>query len=459
LTIILKIANVFVSAARSIAKSRIYRIDRLTQIFSEKNKNVSNENSPTEEDESISARCHRLSRSCKYGGSYSEYMEHVSGNKPSTSQKTPVKSHTRSQNESTPVRTLCRRTFEIPFGEKEKKALQQTPSKVLADELINKLSMSSAKNPIRFAIIHSDDLKMKLRKQLFSPKKKGESLESKKVASPPKRARHDKEEMSTENRELLDRMKHLLHTCEIPEKLPCRDTEYKQVYQFVQTCVTKADYSQTLYICGVPGTGKTATVIQAIKNLELNYDFKYAYVNVMELVDSKKIYSKIYAALFPKEKKVSANEARRRLNDFLESTVNATPMIVVIDELDLLCKSRQEFVYDLLNWTEKATFSLGLIAIANTFDLQERFLARRIISRLGTNRLTFEPYKKDDIKAILTYRLQNCDAIQKDAVELTSRKVAAVSGDLRKALDIIRRAIQIAIRENETTIGIETVIF
>lgn len=53
-----------------------------------------------------------------------------------------------------------------------------------------------------------------------------------------------------------------LHTSEIPEKLPCREEEFNRICGFISNSIGKVAISQSMYISGVPGTGKTATVLQ-----------------------------------------------------------------------------------------------------------------------------------------------------------------------------------------------------
>uniref|UniRef100_A0A0M3J6L5 Origin recognition complex subunit 1 n=1 Tax=Anisakis simplex TaxID=6269 RepID=A0A0M3J6L5_ANISI len=113
--------------------------------------------------------------------------------------------------------------------------------------------------------------------------------------------------------------------------------------------------------------------------------------------------------------------------------------------LDLLCTKRQEIIYDIFNWSSNEESGVSVLAIANTLDLPERILSRRVGSRLGLNRLCFQPYDHDQIAFIIRNRLSGSSAVQEDALEFASRKVASVSGDLRKALDILRRATQLAI--------------
>ncbi|XP_033253348.1 origin recognition complex subunit 1-like [Drosophila miranda] len=77
-------------------------------------------------------------------------------------------------------------------------------------------------------------------------------------------------------------------------------------------------------------------------------------------------------------------------------------------------------------------------------DLPERLLMGKVTSRLGLTLLTFQPYTHKQLQEIVTARLGGSEAFKGEAVQLVARKVAAVSGDARRALDICRRATEIA---------------
>lgn len=69
----------------------------------------------------------------------------------------------------------------------------------------------------------------------------------------------------------------------------------------------------------------------------------------------------------------------------------------------------------------------------------------------GLTRITFPGYTHDQLQLIIQSRLSCVPAhiVDPDAIQFASRKVAAVSGDARRALDICRRAVEIA--ESETS--------
>ncbi|MFH4975042.1 hypothetical protein AB6A40_001751 [Gnathostoma spinigerum] len=245
-----------------------------------------------------------------------------------------------------------------------------------------------------------------------------------------------------------------LHTSEVPERMPCREVEFERISSFIRSSILDGGVSQAMYISGVPGTGKTATVLQAVRRVlseNKKRTFLFIHVNAMELMEPKDVFVSIYAQIPPHNgRKVSATRARQRLNEmFAYFDPHRLPILILLDELDILCTKRQDIVYDVFNWSANDDSRVSVIAIANTLDLPERLLDKRVASRLGANRICFQAYDHDEIASIIRDRLRGLLVVDSEAVELTSRKVAALSGDLRKALDILRRGAQIAINECE----------
>lgn len=62
----------------------------------------------------------------------------------------------------------------------------------------------------------------------------------------------------------------------------------------------------------------------------------------------------------------------------------------------------------------------------------------QIHSRLGLSRIFFAPYTRHQIQQIVTSRLSGLDAFDDDAIEMAARKVASISGDVRRALQVCR---------------------
>merc|ERR1711936_792363 len=56
----------------------------------------------------------------------------------------------------------------------------------------------------------------------------------------------------------------------------------------------------------------------------------------------------------------------------------------------------------------------------------------------------FQPYNHVQLQTIVASRLEGLEVFQQDAIQLVARKVAGLSGDARRALDICRRATEMA---------------
>ena len=123
---------------------------------------------------------------------------------------------------------------------------------------------------------------------------------------------------------------------------------------------------------------------------------------------------------------------------------------MMVDELDLLCTKGQNILYHLFEWPNRPHSHLIILSIANTMDLPERVMMNRVSSRLGLTRLTFQPYSFTELQEIVDARIKSLNLFDRDGIQLIARKVAAISGDARRVLDICRRAVDVAERRYDT---------
>jgi len=63
-----------------------------------------------------------------------------------------------------------------------------------------------------------------------------------------------------------EKARKLLHVSAVPDSLPCRENEFAEIYSYLE-CAIAQESGCCLYISGVPGTGKTATVREVIRCL------------------------------------------------------------------------------------------------------------------------------------------------------------------------------------------------
>lgn len=172
----------------------------------------------------------------------------------------------------------------------------------------------------------------------------------------------------------------------------------------------------------------------------------------MRLTEPRQAYVQIYRQLTGK------TLAWAQCRDLLEERFTkpaarkaTKTTILLVDEMDIICNRKQDVVYNLFDWTSKKDSRLIAITIANTMDLPERVLKLKVASRLGLTRITFQPYAFKQLQEVVMSRLAGSKSFVSDAVQLIARKVASVSGDCRRALDICRRATEIA-EEAETDV-------
>uniref|UniRef100_A0A4W4F193 Origin recognition complex subunit 1 n=1 Tax=Electrophorus electricus TaxID=8005 RepID=A0A4W4F193_ELEEL len=246
---------------------------------------------------------------------------------------------------------------------------------------------------------------------------------------------------------MLEEARARLHVSSVPESLPCREQEFQDIYNFVESKVMDGT-GGCMYISGVPGTGKTATVHEVIRSLQQAVEqeelppFHFIEINGMKMTDPHQAYVQILQKLT--NQKATADHAAALLEKrFSTPAPKKETTVLLVDELDLLWTRKQNVMYNLFDWPARKHARLVVLTIANTMDLPERIMINRVASRLGLTRMSFQPYTFKQLQQIITSRLNRVKAFEEDALQLVSRKVAALSGDARRCLDICRRATEI----------------
>ena len=254
-----------------------------------------------------------------------------------------------------------------------------------------------------------------------------------------------------------------LHVAAVPQNLPCREEEFYEILAFTEGKILDGT-GGCMYISGLPGTGKTATVKEVIRTLKEQAEdpdddiseFQFIEINGMRLTEPNQAYPQIWKALTGE--KVAVEQARNLLEKRFSlddpgtktnssSNKNASKrktVVLLVDELDMLWNRKQSVLYNIFEWPVNKSAKLVVLAIANTMDLPERVMINRVSSRMGLTRLTFSPYTHQQLTKIVESRLTGLKVFNRDAVQLVARKVSSLSGDARRALDICRRATEIA---------------
>lgn len=233
----------------------------------------------------------------------------------------------------------------------------------------------------------------------------------------------------------------------VPDRLPAREQEMGVIRNFLKEhiCGKKAG---SLYLSGAPGTGKTACLSRILQDFKKEVKgFKSILLNCMSLRSAQAVFPAIAQEIGREELcRPAGKDLMRKLEKHL--TAEKGPMIVlVLDEMDQLDSKGQDVLYTLFEWPWLSNSRLVLIGIANTLDLTDRILPRlEARENCKPQLLNFPPYTRNQIAAILQDRLSQVSkdqVLDSAAIQFCARKVSAVSGDIRKALDVCRRAIEI----------------
>lgn len=275
-----------------------------------------------------------------------------------------------------------------------------------------------------------------------------------------------------------------LHVSVLPENLPCRTLEKEKIMSYLRDGILRGGHVRPLYISGMPGSGKTACFMAALRSLEEENDknkprrdlvaaagsepsgkrpirpivessssadkllpeFHFVEINCLKLHSPHDAYTVLWKGI--SGERVSAKTALQRLSDYFsisnnKKLVNGASIVTVclLDELDFLVSGSESVVYNLFDWPQLQNSSLIVVGIANTMDLPER-LSNRVRSRMGgdqTNRMIFQPYTHEQVREILTARLIDLQVLGDKELQLLSRKAVNAAGDLRAALKICQR--------------------
>ncbi|PWN31740.1 P-loop containing nucleoside triphosphate hydrolase protein [Meira miltonrushii] len=239
----------------------------------------------------------------------------------------------------------------------------------------------------------------------------------------------------------------------------------------------------SLYVCGLPGTGKTALIRSVMADIQQSQEFlrdnerlQVAFIDCMTIQHPRELFRRILN-VFHGDKSVLPSgeagdaEAERQVTTLVKDQKRQT--LIVLDEIDHLLRSRvhQNILYRLFSWPQKDSKACALIGIANSLDLTERFVPLLASKGAAPAVLNFRPFEAEEIKTVIGSRLAllqssySAETREQDgelqeqnddetvplfvpaAFELVARKIAAATGDLRKALDACRLAVELVEQE------------
>ncbi|RAH68967.1 AAA family ATPase CDC6 [Aspergillus aculeatinus CBS 121060] len=236
-----------------------------------------------------------------------------------------------------------------------------------------------------------------------------------------------------------------------------REAEREKLRDFIQDSL----HTRTggcLYVSGPPGTGKSALVQEVCNGMDLQ-SAKVTHINCASMRAARDVYSKLIEDLCDDSEVFKKSEADRLRMMFTSNKKQNDLYFVTLDEIDHLLTADAGILQSLFEWSLQSESKLMLIGIANALDLTDRSLPQLKAKNLKPRLLPFLPYNAAQIAGVITGRLRSLlpeghsadpnfiPFVQPAAIQLCSKKVASQTGDLRKAFELIKRAIDLVEQE------------
>jgi len=258
----------------------------------------------------------------------------------------------------------------------------------------------------------------------------------------------------------------------IPEELPHREKEITDILKILSVSMKGARPSN-IFIYGKTGTGKTAVIKYLRKQIDeinagtssneiaeaLKNKMKIVYINC-EVVDTHyQVLANIGNALLRKSESefddlipFTGWPTEKVYNTVRERLENCRGMVMIaLDEVDkLVAKSGDDVLYHLSRINaDLRNPRISLIGISNDLKFME-YLDARVKSSLSEEEIIFHPYDAEQLKDILGQRARMAlekGVLQDNVISMCAALAAKEHGDARRALELLRRAVEIAERK------------
>lgn len=241
-----------------------------------------------------------------------------------------------------------------------------------------------------------------------------------------------------------------------------REDHIRHIQQFIT-----GDTHCSLMLFGMPGTGKTCAVKQALARIG-DSAITAIMLNGYIVQRPTDVYRTLCQHLsrhrlgleetLPPEQAANFLEKRFRSLGWGKSQHANRTCVIVMDEMDKCIEKNPKVLYRIVEWLALPHAHCRLIGIANSMEFP---LDQKTKSRLdSTNQIVFQPYTEAELQAILRQRLSaivsRFTVMSDRAVEYMCRQTASQYGDVRRLLQASASSahgLLCSIEEGEVTIN------
>ncbi len=267
-------------------------------------------------------------------------------------------------------------------------------------------------------------------------------------------------------KESIFREKSFLLSSYEPDEVLYRKEQLQEVANILAPAL-RMEKPSNLFIYGKTGTGKTLSVRHVIRSMNDIADrnkipIKSIYINckLKKVADTEYRLIAQLIKEFGQEVPATGLPTDEIYTIFYQLLDRQEQIILlVLDEIDQLTKKiGDEILYNLTRiHSELRKSQVCLVGISNSLVFSEN-LDPRVKSSLSEEELIFPPYNALQIQDILRQRTQHAfreDTIQTGVLEKCAAYAAREHGDVRRAIDLLRVAGELAERHGSNKIVLE----
>jgi cell division control protein 6 len=264
----------------------------------------------------------------------------------------------------------------------------------------------------------------------------------------------------------LFKNKQVLQSNYSPETILHRSEQVENIASILGPTL-KGERASNLFLYGKTGTGKTLSAQYLGEKLESKIKergetkLKFLYINCKSKKVSDTEYRIIAELINLLGGKVPATglPTDAVYSKFVDMIDNEKQIVVlVLDEIDQAVKKISDnFIYTLTRInSELKNAQISLIGISNSLTFMDN-LDPRVRSSLGEEEIVFPPYNALQLRDILTERSKSAfseGVLQEGVIAKCAAYAAREHGDARRALDLLRVAGEVAVREGSEKISL-----